>query len=239
MENIDNFDPTLFIRPDGLPMVFLLLPGRSSEDFYESLKTDVELRGGLVLDQRDSQYSDNLIHLLGKNEVPMRTAEMFDYRYVTDCIYENLVLPNLLDYRVTSLRPHPYENYDPLDILHGFSKWSDLVKRIDGERVSDIEDFDGEVEVLNSTRDTHIKDFKVAYSRKNQEEIVNYLVKFSAYKIVKGRAIWEKLEALKVCNGKRSWQSMKEHFRKKDNSSDSYIWVDLETSSQIPSNIWA
>ena len=136
-------------------------------------------------------------------------------RYVTDCIYENLVLPNLLDYRVTSLRPHPYENYEPLDILHGFSKWSDLVKRIDGERVSDIEDFEGEVEVLNSTRDTHIKDFKVAYSRKNQEEIVKYLVKFSAYKVVKGRAIWEKLEALKVCNGKRSWQSMKEHFRKK------------------------
>ena len=80
MENIDNFDPTLFIRPDGLPMVFLLLPGRSSEDFYESIKTDVELRGGIVLDQRDSQYSDNLIHLLGKNEVPMRTAEMFTYQ---------------------------------------------------------------------------------------------------------------------------------------------------------------
>jgi len=217
MENIeDNFDPTLFIRPDGLPMVFLLLSGSSTwEEFRESLKTDVELRGGLVLDQEDSQYSDNLIHLLGKNEVPMKTTEMFDYRYVTDCIGDNLILPNLLDYRVTSLRPHPYENYDPLDILHGYAKWSDLNKRIDGERVSDIEDLDEDDEIVNSNIENNIKDFKVAYSRKNQEEIVKYLVKFSAYKMVKGRAIWEKLEALKVCNGKRSWQSMKEHFRKK------------------------
>ena len=44
---------------------------------------------------------------------------------------------------------------------------------------------------------------------------MSFLVRFSAYRLVKGKAIWEKMEEMKVCKGERSWQSMKEHFRKK------------------------
>ena len=206
-------DPELFIRPDGLPMVFVMLPGRSScEVTRASLKRDIETRGGLLLDTRDSIYSENSILLLGKNEIPHRYQEMFDHRYIMDCIYENTILPNMLDYRVTR-RTLSFKSFDPLDILHGYSKWSDLETVTQGEAVSDIEE-DVEDESLAQPQKSPIKNYKI-YSRKNQEEIVKYLVRFAAYKMVKGNSIWQKLESLNICKGERTWQSMKEHFKKK------------------------
>ena len=206
-------DPELFIRPDGLPMVFVMLPGRSScEVTRASLKHDIERRGGLLLDTRDSIHSENSILLLGKNEIPHRYQEMFDHRYILDCIYENTILPNMLDYRVTR-RTHSFKSFDPLDILHGYSKWSDLETVTQGEAVSDIEEF-VEDESSAQPQKSPVKNYKI-YSRKNQEEIVQYLVRFAAYKMVKGNSIWQKLESMNVCKGERTWQSMKEHFRKK------------------------
>ena len=170
------------------------------------------MRGGLLLETRDSIYAENSIVLLGKKEIPHRYQEMFDYRFIMDCIYENMILPRMLDYRVTT-KNHSYKSYDPLDILHGYKKWSDLETITQGEAVSDIEDSD-EVESLALLRRSPSRSYKM-YSRKNQEEIVKYLVRFAAYKLVKGNFIWQKFESLKICKGERSWQSMKEHFRKK------------------------
>ena len=44
---------------------------------------------------------------------------------------------------------------------------------------------------------------------------MNFLVSHSAYKVVKGNTIWERMEEGGVCKGARTWQSMKEHLRKK------------------------
>ena len=206
-------DPELFIRPDGLPMVFVMLPGRSScEVTRATIKKDIEMRGGVLLDTRDSIYAENSILLLGKNEVPHRYQEMFDHRFIMDCIYENMILPNMLDYRVTR-KTHSFKSYDPLDILHGYRNWSDLETVTQGEAVSDIED-DQEDESSVQNPKSPLRNYKM-YSRKNQEEIVKHLVRFAAYKMVKGNSIWQKLESLNVCKGERTWQSMKEHFRKK------------------------
>ena len=60
------------------------------------------MRGGLLLETRDSIYAENSIVLLGKKEIPHRYQEMFDYRFIMDCIYENMILPHMLDYRVTT-----------------------------------------------------------------------------------------------------------------------------------------
>ena len=207
-----HHDHELFMRPDGLPMVFVMAPGRSSCEARASIKNDIEMRGGLLLDTGDSIYAENSIHLLGKNEIPHRYQEMFDHRFVLDCIYENTILPNMLDYRVTR-KTHTFKSYDPLDILHGYSKWSDLESVMQGEAVSDIEDGDG-AESVTQHQKSPVRSYKT-YSRKNQEEIVKYLVRFAAYKMVKGNSIWQKLESLNVCKGERTWQSMKEHFRKK------------------------
>ena len=205
-------DHELFMRPDGLPMVFVMAPGRSTCEARASIKKDVEMRGGLLLDTGDSIYAENSILLLGKNEIPHRYQEMFDHRFVLDCIYENTILPNMLDYRVTR-KTQTFKSYDPLDILHGYSKWSDLETVTQGEAVSDIEDGDGD-ELVAQHQKSPVRSYKT-YSRKNQEEIVKYLVRFAAYKMVKGNSIWQKLESLNVCKGERTWQSMKEHFRKK------------------------
>ena len=199
------------MRPDGLPMVFIMGHGKSScEETRSEIKKDVELRGGLVLDAADARYEDHCIYLLGKNETPAKNQEQFDFRYVTDCIYEGLILQNLLDYRVKTRKTTSYQAFNPLDILHGYTKWRELVQVPEGEVVTG-EEFDE----LTSVAPTYspVKPYKI-YSRKNQEEIVKYLVRFAAYKLVKGNAIWQKMEESNVCKG-RTWQSMKEHFRKK------------------------
>ena len=199
------------MRPDGHPMVFIMGHGKSScEETRSEIKKDVELRGGLVLDAVDARYKDHCIYLLGKNETPDKNQEQFDFRYVTDCIYEGLLLQNLLDYRVKTRKTCSYQAFNPLDILHGYTKWSELVQMPEGEVVTG-EEFDE----LTSVAPTYspVKPYKI-YSRKNQEEIVKYLVRFAAYKLVKGNAIWQKMEESNVCKG-RTWQSMKEHFRKK------------------------
>ena len=122
-----------------------MMPERSScEVVRESIKTDVESRGGLVLDHQDSRYKDHMIRLLGKNEIPMRHQEMFDYRFVENCIYEKMIVPNMMDYRIVSCQTPVYESFNPLDILHGYVRWEDLKVKIEGERVSDIEDFEEE-----------------------------------------------------------------------------------------------
>ena len=110
-------------------------------------------------------------------------------------------------------KTHSFKSFDPLDIQHGYSKWSDLETVTQGEAVSDIEESVQE-ESSAQPQKSPVKNDTI-FSRKDQEEIVQYLVRFAAYKMVKGNSIWQKLESMNVCKGERTWQSMKEHFRKK------------------------
>ena len=220
----EPYDEELFIRPDGKPMVFCLMAERQQgSEYRRDLVREVELRGGVVLDRPGPDYNDSsTIRLLGRYENHNRRdrTEMFDYRYVSDCVQKNQILENMLDYRVSqaSLFQQQYESYDPLDVLHGYKTWSQL-PRDEGERVSDIED-DFETSsmvssMMDRTRTSSMKTFKSPYTRRNQEEIVRALVRFAAYRLVRGNTIWKKLEEIGICNGIRTWQSMKEHFRKK------------------------
>ena len=219
----ESYDEELFIRPDGKPMVFSLLAERESPEYRQVLVREVERRGGVVLDRPGQDYNDSsTIRLLGKEENynKRERAEIFDYRYVVDCIQKNRILENMLDYRIsnTSLFQQQYESYEPLDVLHGYKTWSQL-PRDEGERVSDIDDDFETSSVASSmfdrTRNSCLKTFKSPYTRRNREEIVRALVRFAAYRLVRGNSIWKKLEGIGICNGIRTWQSMKEHFRKK------------------------
>lgn len=51
------------------------------------------------------------------------------------------------------------------------------------------------------------------YSSHEDHEILNYIIHTGRYKETKGRSLWVDMEEANVCN--RTWQSMKEHFRKK------------------------
>ena len=165
-------------------------------------------------------YRDNIIRLVVGGEVSLRRdQDMFDHNYVLDCLKEKMILPNLLDYRINSNIPSPFQQYDPIDVLLGYKKWRDIPK-VEGDKISDIEDF-----VDDDAQDTHrserqalpmvFKSYRIPYSKKQEQEIVNFLVKHSAYKMIKGNSIWQRMEETGVCKGDRTWQSMKEHFRKK------------------------
>ena len=62
----------------------------------------------------------------------------------------------------------------------------------EGEAVSDIED--GEEEVVASPGKT----FRRPYSRREQQEMVDYLVKARGYSLVRGNTVWQRMEAAQV-----------------------------------------
>ena len=67
------------------------------------------------------------------------------------------------------------------------------------------------VSFLNNT-----KNGRAPYTRKEQESIIKDILKQKAYNHLKGVHYWKTLEDEKrACDGNRTWQSMKEHFRKK------------------------
>ena len=86
-----------------------------------------------------------------------------------------------------------------------------------GEAISDMEEDDiGEDDEREAGTSTSkaFKTSRSAYTAPERAEIVEELVKREAYKMLKGNAIWKVLEKEGVCRGKRSWQSLKEQFKK-------------------------
>ena len=43
---------------------------------------------------------------------------------------------------------------------------------------------------------------------------MEFLVEKRAYSTLRGNTIWQQMEEMGVCGGRRTWQSMKEHFKK-------------------------
>jgi len=203
--------PDLFIREDGQPMAFLMGPTGYER---QEVKALVEAGGGVLLSQPTLVYREFMIRLLVRTEIPIKKdQDMYNYKYVLDCVEKNEILPNLNDYKVTSHVPSIFEPYNALDILQGILKWSDVPRKQLGERVSDIEDEDGESSRLYEAEYRHYKAQKLPYCKKEQLEIVEWIVKYSAYKLLRGNMVWQRMEEVGVGRG-RSWQSLKEHFRK-------------------------
>ena len=147
-----------------------------------------------------------------RTEIPIKKdQDMYDYKYILDCAEKAKLLPNLGDYRVTSHVPSVFQSYNPLDILLGNLKWSEVPRKEVGEKVSDIEEDDATRLYENEYR--HHKSQRMPYSKKEQQGVVDWIVKYSAYKLLKGNIVWQRMEYLDVGRG-RSWQSLKENFRK-------------------------
>ena len=51
------------------------------------------------------------------------------------------------------------------------------------------------------------------YTRKDSSEILHWLVEHNEYGRLASHVIWKKMEKEGVCRGRRTWQSMKGHFR--------------------------
>ena len=117
----------IFIQPlSGAPVVFGIRSGRD----LESIRMHIWKGGGKVEDPNTiSDTTGQRITLFDPNAlIRPKNKEIFDYKYILDCVRENVLKENLIDYRIN--KKLVFEDYDPMDILLGNKKWNDLKKRI-------------------------------------------------------------------------------------------------------------
>ena len=137
----------------------------------------------------------------------IKDVDMFDERYIQDCVDQDKLL-DLNDYR--SSQRSLFDTYDANSIMNGFFGWKDLNRREEGEKVSDIDDDDDIEETVRKP----VKAYpKMPYCKNEQQEILDWIVKNEEFKALKGNEVWKKMEEENVGRG-RTWQSLKEHFRK-------------------------
>lgn len=55
--------------------------------------------------------------------------------------------------------------------------------------------------------------YRLPYSGEEETQIIKYIIETKSYNCLRGRKFWLELEAQEW--NKRTWQSLKEHFRKK------------------------
>ena len=113
-------------RPTAAPMVFGI---RSGKDM-ESLRRHIWRGGGKVEDpEKDEDTTCHRITLYDPNTIKRpRGVDIFKYQYILDCVRDNVLKENLIEYRINMQLN--YEYYDPLEVLLGYKKWEDLRKRI-------------------------------------------------------------------------------------------------------------
>ena len=172
----------------------------------------IEASLGVFEDPKRPDKTGHRIYLVDKdNYRPWRGhgQDVFDYHYILDCVEANDLLINLADYRVNP-RSHFTADHDPFDVMMGVKKWSDLeaAPQSEGEICSDFEDDNNP---HHRTKTSH-SNGRNPYTVQDQKAIIQYIVKKQRYNDVKGRELWERMEKVDVCG--RTWQSMKEHFRK-------------------------
>ena len=109
-------EPDLFVRPDGLPMTFVM----ASSLEMEEVKMMVEEGGGAML---ETPEGDNWVWLLTAKEAFMGHSEAFSTNYVKDCVKQRKLLADLSKYRVGRGGPRYKEN--PLEVMLGFRGWTD------------------------------------------------------------------------------------------------------------------
>ena len=140
----------IFIRPpSGAPVIFGIRSGRD----LESIRMHIWKGGGKVEDpDKVEDTSGHRINLFDPNAlIRPKDKEIFDYKYVLDCVRDNTLKENLIEYRIN--KKLVYETYNPMEIMLGHKKWEDLIKRVSlldheaqEEECSDI----GKYIILNS-----------------------------------------------------------------------------------------
>ena len=121
------------------------------------------------------------------NKTFPRDFDVFDCKYIEDCIKEGCLLPNLIDYRTNKLSI--YLDYDPFRVLLGLQKWSEVPRKPE----ETVLEFDEEKERIR--RDNEYKSFKsrICYTREEQVEIIQFLIDLKAriqQKLMRNFLVW-------------------------------------------------
>ena len=147
---------------------------------------------------------NHAIRLVSPNEWQLKQKngpDMFTHSYIEHCVAKDEILPNLVDYKAN--RNSKYKDYDPLDILLGIKKWSDLEEV--GERVTGDE-FDFDMAEIAKENDHKYKSFKThrkPYSAREGKEIYLHLKKYKFFHLTNGNTVWKSMETNGLCNGNR------------------------------------
>jgi len=123
---MEKENPFLFIRgPSGAPIRFGL--DLKNSEFRVKVIEWIKAGGGTV---DNSDRNDCRIKLLEKEcrVLPHRDdGDVFSANYIEDCVKENKLL-NVGEYRLN--RKTIFEDYDPMEIILGKKKWSDLSRKL-------------------------------------------------------------------------------------------------------------
>ena len=197
----------LFTRPEstsGLdPMVFTM----SVDRHRPRIRQLVVDHGGHLIDPKEMNDDGGAIHVTTPGlPVINPRFDTFSTKFIEDCVEANELMSDVAQYR---LNAHSlYEPYDPMDLLQGRLKWTDVRKvDDDGEIDSDFED-------SRPVESRGRQGGRMAYTREEQKEILQFIIDHRAFNSLRGAKLWQLMERKRLCGGIRSWQSMKEHFRK-------------------------
>ncbi|XP_046394420.1 telomeric repeat-binding factor 2-interacting protein 1-like isoform X1 [Ischnura elegans] len=201
---MDSVLPVLFLDDEGTPLEFALR-GYSSDSSYSSVSLLIKKGGGILHVKRDGPHTI----LLEKPESRMFCeGECFSIMYITDCCEANRLL-DLNKYRLNKNSKY-CQDYDANLILLKKKSWRDIPLKRDCK--SDVEDADESL-YLEPRPSKQLKNIPRPYSDNEKKLIIDWIMRNKCYSAVGGNSIWIQMESEEVLEG-RSWQSMKEHFRK-------------------------
>ncbi|ROT69387.1 putative serine/arginine repetitive matrix protein 2-like [Penaeus vannamei] len=197
-------EPELFVMESLQPMLFSIrvCPTKAA------LQRIIEDHGGELTSKVGGPHTLRLLPI-GEKSFSV-SSDVFSAQYIYDCVKEKRLL-DPSKYRVNKNSCYT-DDIKVLDIIRGVRSWADCV-RVEIEGPEDVSDFsdDENFNVLMQNRTW--KTGRRPYSRNEQKSILEFIIKNKRYGEVKGNVLWKDMEKRKVCP-LRSWESMKEHYRK-------------------------
>ncbi|KAF2365159.1 Rap1 Myb domain [Trinorchestia longiramus] len=185
----------------------------------------VEENDGIMMPVPGGKHT---IHLSSSDRHVISVRPTFSCQYVVDCIRDDALL-SLIHYRMDQGKAVSESML--MKVMLAVESWPDVFSNVHvtqscvspvEKRASTSSPFSSEDEShcvnLQATRKNLKKEYEGTkrknYSHEDRMAIVRFILDNHLSSEVNGRQMWEEMACAKVCHDKRSWQSLKEHFRK-------------------------
>lgn len=189
----------LFLRGDGTPFIFHLPPGRTRK----KLTPLIQQEGGLITSKRQENGICLADDRMGRSA--SRVKGYFWPSFVVDCVKHNTLL-DIEEYRCTRGLKH--------------------MRRISGSDNEEEDDGMAPAKAIVIPSEQLDKKGRAKYSKADDINILRYLVRNDQYNMVGGKAVWRRMESLKITS--HSAESMRTRYLR-------FILMNLN-SYNIPDN---
>ncbi|KAJ8880772.1 hypothetical protein PR048_017243 [Dryococelus australis] len=189
-----SVNPTLFLNFRGDALVFYIKPCKERT----RLRKIIESGNGFVVSSR-GQHS---VTFAADDETYDGDDEVFSVRYIDDCCKFGKQL-DLKEYRVNKISRFG-SGFDVMEVFVRNITWERAEKKWGSS--------DSSNSVLASASPNGKR---FPYSMKEKRMIVDYVIEHESFSSLKGNVLWQEMSKDLANNGiSRSWQSLKEHYRK-------------------------